>query len=441
MLCISAGGTSVAAAPLTPADFPYCADVSGQLTTNSLYQVHLPDEILEKSAAGNEDLRLFGPGGKEIPSVIIEEDRPAETVETYSLEIAEYSAGASAAVVTVKLPEKRRPISVIEIDTPDRDFKKQVKLEGSRDKKIWQALADDVIYDFSSQVDLRKTRIAFLKSDFRYYRLRLSDSRPAGAGHPSIRLTYEGLDFSVNSAQKKELRIRKAEGRTDMPKERDVVYDEKVFANPQASTDKDGNTVIILKTGLPLDRLAFDVSNPYYYRTVNLYASDTGKDDSYYLVARRAVYRFPLTSEQHETRNAIETRSPKRQFYKMVIENKNNPQLDIKSITAGWVQKNLYFIALSAAGPNSLCFGNPGLTPPDYDIAHFINGSTLPQHTYEKLSAAAVHENKDYEAPVPGGRRAGMEKVILKVVVVILVIGIGCWLYALMRKISPKKGA
>lgn len=430
---------AMAAPPSTLKDFQYCAEVAGPVRMDSLYQVHLTGAVLEKSGAGQEDVRLFSPSGKEVPFVLIENAPSAEAAETYPLEITGYSGGPSSAVITMRLPEKHRPISVISLDIPDIDFKKRAVLSGSGDGKAWQALAEDAIYDFSSQVDLRKTKVEFPATDFRYFRLRLIDAKPAGAGDTSIRLKYEGLDFSVNGGMNKELRIHEAQGGTAAPGEKTAVYDERAFAKPQATQDKDGNTVVLIKAGLPADRFSFQISNPYYYRLVSISASDTGKEDSYLPVARGAIYRFPLSAGQHEAKTALDVRMPKRGYCKIVIENRNSPPLEVKGVTVAWIRKDVYFIALGNEGRHSLCFGNPEAARPDYDLAHFVNSATLPRHPYERLNPGSIKENAEYEPPVPGGRRAKVETLVLKAVVVLLVIGIGFWLYALMRKAGEKR--
>ena len=434
--CVTA---AMAASPSILKDFQYCAEVAGPVRTDSLYQVHLTGAVLEKSGAGQEDVRLFSLSGREVPVVLIEGAPSAEAAETYPLEITGYSGDASSAVITMRLPEKHRPISGISLDIPDSDFRKRAVLSGSRDGKAWRVLAEDAIYDFSSQVDLRKTKLEFPASDFRYFQLELADAKPAGAGDTSIRLKYEGLDFSVNGGMKKELRIHEAQGGTTAPGEKTAVYDEQAFAAPQAIQDKDGNTVVIIKAGLPADRFSFQISNPYYYRTVSISASETGKEDSYVPVARGAIYRFPLSAEQHEAKTAIDVRMPKHGYCKIVIENKNSPPLDVKGVAIAWVRKDLYFIALGNEGRYSLCFGNPALARPDYDLAHFVNSATLSRHPYERLNPGSIRENAGYEPPVPGGRRAKVETLVLKAVVVLLVVGIGFWLYALMRKAGEKR--
>jgi len=426
------------AGTLAPADFTYCADLQGAVKAEALYQVHLSDEIIGKAGPGLEDLRLFDGAGKEIPLTVIGNVPPFEAVETYPLEITGYDNDGSSAVVTLKLPQKHRAISVLDLEILDTDFKKRVLLSGSSDGKTWQSLVEDSIYDFSSQVDVRKTRIEFPKTDARYFRIALSDFKSQAPSQPSIKLKYEGLDFSVNGAAKKELRIHSVQGRTQTPAEKKPVYDQKVFHDLAATTDKEGNTVITFVAGLPLDRFSLEVTNPYFYRTVNLYGSSTGKDETYQQLASQVIYRFPLTSEQHEEKDYLEQHLSKQAFYKFVVVNKNNPPLEIKSVTLSWVQQNLYFIALKDQEHHSLCFGNPRIKQPDYDIARFINRDTLSQHPYQRLELTSLRAGTG-PRPTLGERFAGYEKLILKIVVVLLVVGMGFWLYTLMKKTPEKK--
>jgi hypothetical protein len=427
------------AAALTPADFQYCAGVEGTLKAETLYQIHLSGEIISKAGAGLQDLRIFDSSQRETPLVMIENVPPHETIETYPLEITGYNSDASSATVTMKLPQKHRPISVMDLMIADRDFKKRVALFGSSDGKTWQPVTEDSIYDFSSQVNVRKTKIEFAKTDYRYFRLKLTDFKPQAGAGPSIKLKYEGLDFSVNGVlQKKDLRIQSVEGSTQTPSEKKPVYDLKTFDKLAPTLDKDGNTVIILQADLPIDRLTFDIANPYYYRTVTVYGSGTGKEDSYRYLTSQVIYRFPLSSDQHEEKAYLEQRVPKQAYYKVVIMNKNNPPLELKGLTFSWVQQNLYFIALKNNERYSLCFGNPRVKRPDYDIANFVNQNTLSQNVYARVELASLRASGG-PRPTLRDRFAGMEKLVLKIVVILLVIGMGLWLYALMKKAPEKK--
>jgi hypothetical protein len=438
LLAILLFGSAFAdAAPLSPADFSSCAEVQGAVRAGSLYQIRLTEETLANVRARFEDLRVFDGSNTEVPFVVIGNAPPHESIETYPLEITGYERDASTAVITMRLPEKHRPISIVDLETADRDFKKRVSLSGSSDGRTWQPLVEDSIYDFSSQVDVRKTRIEFPGTDARYFRLAIADLAPPVETLPSIRLKYDGLDFAVNGAQKKELRVRMVRGSTGTPAEKRPVYDQRTVQSTGQTQDKEGNTVIVVPAGLPLRRLTLDVTNPYYYRTIQLHGSDTGKDGSYQLITSQVIYRFPLSSERREERDVLEANVPKKAYYKVVVVNRSNPPLEIKGITLSWIQQNLYFIALKDGERYSLCFGNRSVRRPDYDITNFVNQNTLSQHTYAALRLAPLRAESGSRVTL-GDRFAGMEKLLLRTVVVLLVIGLGFWLYSLLKK-TPEK--
>ncbi len=426
------------AAPLAGADFKYCAEISGPLDKNILYQVHLPAEVLEQCAAGFADARILDPENREIPRVVLEEIFPAETPDVYPFEITGYHANPSSSTITMKLPDKHRAISVLDLEIPDRDFKKHVLLSGSSDNKTWRQVAEDDIYDFSSQVDLRKTKLQFTAADERFFKLTLIDSPALAGSRQAVSLKYQGLDFNVQAAGKKDIRIHAIEGRTAANSAQPAVYDERVLGGPSVAVDKDGNSIVLFRAGLPVDRFALDIANPYFYRAVMLYASETGKEDSYTLIARQQLYRFPLSARRQESRNTIEKRVSK-PFYKIVIQNRSNPPLEIRKVTLSWIRKDLYFMALSNSESYSLCFGNSALTPPDYDLQRFVTTVSVRQQQYRPGAMGQVRENAGFVPAPPGEKKAKMERKILSSVVVLLVIGMGFWLYSLMKKAGQKK--
>ncbi len=438
IVSLCTAGMPAAAAPLTSKDFQYCAEVAGQAKTGALYSVHLTGDVLEKCSTGCVDLRLFGPAGQEMPFVVIENVAPPEPQEKYPLEITDYAPSGTEAVITMKLPERRRPVTVLEIQTADRDFKKRAVLSTSRDNKTWRVAAEDAIYDFSSRVDLRKTRIEFKKTDDRYFRLKLTDDGGKEQGGTSIKLKYEGLDFSVEGMQKKEIRIQGVHALTALYRERVPVYDTRAFSNVLAKTDKDGNTVIILKTGLPVERFSFDIANPYYSRSVMVSVSGAEDEETYRFMARGTIYRFALDGRKEE-QVFIDARSSKQASYKIVIENRGNSPLDVKAVDLSWVRQDLYFLALNDNDRHTLCFGNDTLTRPEYDIARFITRGNLAQHSPASLTTSEIGVNAGYVPKAPKQKRARIEKLVLTVVVVVLVIGMGYWLFTLVRKIAREK--
>lgn len=431
--------STVALAPLkadalTGKDFRYYSELPGLLEPNRLYQVHLSADLLKRCRADCQDLRVLDSQGGEIPYVILDHTFPAKSINTYELTITDYTADSDSATLVLKVPEQHQAIESIELVTSDQDFKKHIMLYSSDDANEWKLLAKDAIYDFSSQVNLRKTVVKFEKVDRRYFRLQLIDDPPLEDSGPSMHLTYDGLDFSVDRAKGEKLQIHHVLGRTGSEEATPAVLDEAVMGDFKETLDDKGNTVVLLDAGLPFDRMEIDVANPsYYYRNVEVYFSDTGEKDSYRFLTHGTIYRFPLAGSDQE-KNQIGYSSSRHLSYKIVVVNGNNPPLDIRTIKLRWIRKNIHFIALNGPGAYSIYLGHDELSKPAYDLSKFIRQDNWTSQPYEAVNIRSVKENKDY---VPtGGKtdRAKIEKMVLLVVVAGVAAGLVYWLYFLLKR-------
>ena len=428
-----------ASAPLVPEQFRFSSTIEGPITSGGLYRLSLPAGILSKCAAGCGDLRVFDPDGREVPYVLLDERWKEGQGRSYPLKIVGYESGPSASVVVMEMPEEHGPVDRLEISTRNRDFKKSVTVEGSDDQKRWAALGQDAIYDFSSQVDLRKTEVRFLESSYRYYRLRLGNEHKAAGPEESLRLRFNGLDLSLNRPGQARMRIDSAEARTAPAKERKGVLDEALFPAISRTVDRDGNTVIIIEAGLPFDRIVLRTSTPFFYRTVRLYASDKGDDGSFYYLGGGPIFRFPLSGKKEE-REFIDCGAVSHRFYKIVIENRGNPAIDVSAIGLSWLRKNLFFIGSSDGEGYRLSVGNPAVKKTDYDLGHFVTKENWADRAFEERGLSMLRANGLYSPGLPADRREKIEKNLLTAVVLLLVAGIAYWLYALLRKAGAGGG-
>lgn len=424
-------------------NFLYSTAIKGPLQKGALYRVPLSEEILRNCAHGCADARIFDGDGKEIPYVLIESRGSSDGGETYPFEITDYVETHETETVSMRLPEKYRSINTIRISTQNRDFRKQVEVYGSRDLKTWSSVIKDSIWDFSSQIDLRKTEIIFPESDYRYYRLVLTNAKKNEMKDETIRLNYRGgtnyheFDFSVENDKKGKFHISRVDGITPQSKVKPV-YDEVVLTS--FSSQKDGDsTVMDIEAAVPFERVSLDIANSYYFRKVDIYFSENAKKGSYRFITTGRIYSFPL-SETIETRNLIECPDSSKGHYRFVIENRSNPSLDIKNVKFEWVRRNLYFIALSDSSHYTLWFGNSPLEKPEYDIVNFINQCNWHTHSARDLKLSQVTQNAKFSPGFNKNKKAAIEKTILTLIVILLVGVIGYWLYSLLKNVDYKKG-
>lgn len=428
---------------LMPQDFEYSLELNGAITKDNIYQIHLGNGVLEKCTPGCKDIRLFDSKDNEVPYVILDYNYISEKDKMHRLKITKYRYDENSAVITLSTlkkenKEKNIQINAIYLDIGDNDFNKKVKISGSNDGKKWVLVKRDTIYDFSSQVNLRKTEVEFESVSYPYYLITLTDEKMQKDSQQSIKLKYDQLEFSVDNMENKKLHINSVIGKFKTEKNKNIVYDKKIFTGSTATLDKNGDTVIEIEAGLPVKKIYFDISNAYYYRKVRVYCSDTGDTDSYKLLNKGVIYTFTLFNVT-DVKNYVCLSSPKYNFYKLVIENKNNPPLDIKSITFKWIQKNLYFVAINNDTQHFLCFGNKNTDKPEYDLSRFIHKNNWYKQDYTKLEGSDISGNKNFVSRLGKDKKAQIEKIILMTVVIFLVLGISFFLYSLMKKAQGTK--
>lgn len=422
---------------LAPEHFRHYGAIEGPLKKNILYRSHLAGEVLEKCNARCGDLRIIDTGGQEIPYVIIEHRANGKAPEAYDVEIIGLEELSSGTQVLMKVMRKHGPIARLALDIPEKDFSRTVLLEGSKDRKSWVAVGRKQVYDFSSQVELRKTTLDFPPSDFDYFRLAFENDRKAKATRERINLKYQGLDFIADGLEGKKLRISKVTGHGNPEKEAQPAYDTYQLTTFAVAQDKDRNTVISFSTGLPFTKVVFDVSNPYFYRQVSCYAGGTEKKTRQPLLSA-SVYRF-LLSDKVEAHTSLDCAAAGGGLYEIVIANGNNPPLDIRGVRLEWIRKELYFVALDDVPSYAVRFGNPAMEGPSYDLAKSVHQANWRNFAAHEVEIAGVQENLSFRAATPEDVKAEREKRILVMVLCALVIGMGFWLYVLFARSGKTK--
>lgn len=423
-----------------PEQFMYVAEMEKQVKKNTLYRVHISTEILQKCSPGYKDIRVFNENHQEVPFVLLKNMLPAREGQSFDFEIIGYEKGDKCSILTIKTPEDIPAVDSIDIRTPGRNFKKKIFVDGSEDGKSWELLAEDVIYDFSAQVDLSKTKLQLPGAGFAYYRLRLCDSEEPDAGQTSIKLSYEKLDFSVEKITAKKLRIETIVGQYGASRHDKTVYDEKIFDVLSIGWDDRGDTIINLDAGVPCATITFDIKNANFFRRINIYGKVYRKDSEKNFftqipITTQPVYRFSL-GDRAEEKTGFNCHAPNYRSFYFEIENKNSPPLDIKSISFRWVQVNLYFIGLKDNDRCTLYFGSSaGVPVPDYDISTFLRQDNIVDQKYEALKAVKIMKNPEYTPTDKADRKTIIEKNILTLVIILLVIIIGFWFYKLYKKI------
>lgn len=419
----------------TPAYFTQAADISGSLTPGKLYLVPLPAEVMRAARPDLGDLRLYDSKGKEVPFVTLRHEAPQEEGSIKHLQVKGYSPGIFEAVLTLKADKPVARAVEIALNVADQNFRKTAEVSVSSDGQTWKPVASEPIYDFSSQVDLRKTTLTLPVVDALWFRVKITDLKEPIQG---VAFGAGGLFFALKQTPKR-LKINHVTVRTEARGGVRPVVDAWRTTDLERKEIDGRKTVITIPTNLPADRMMIETKTPYFHRLILIEGSETREEKDFHKFASGTLFRFPL-SGKHEENVTIECLTQKKPIYRLIIDNGDNQPLDIVAVTLVWTRRNILFLAPADGSKVTLCFGNPHVTAPFYDLNHFVTQADW--HTQEDIQAtlnparANVDEPKSFPDP---DRKARLEKIVLLGLVVILIPAFGFWIFRLMPKTGTAK--
>jgi len=419
---------------LKPENFEYRATVPGPFTKAELYRVTLSPELLTRSSRQLTDIRLFDARGDEVPYAIVE-NRAVGSDSFCDLAITGPGEGGESSTLILEVPEYCRSLDGITVDTPARNFRKKVSLAASSTDPPgeWTPVAEDLIYDFSAQVDLRKTTIRFPATSARLLKLSIGDLAESAAAANAMELRYDGLDFRVSGTEAQPFRIDGVRAVSSAQRREEAVYDGKKIEHPKLERDKDRNTVIRLDVKLPLERVVFEIANPFFYRRVNAFSGDTADALKQDHAGGATLYALPMAG-RIDRQDTLKLNPMMRRHYRFVIVNGDNPPLDIRSLTLEWIQRELYFLAVSSEAAYTLYIGSDLGYSPSYDLDRMVyRGSDFTRKS-RLLTPGPVEQNPTYVPTPTLLEREKTERMILTGIIVVLLAGMGFWLFRLLRK-------
>ena len=122
--------------------------VDGAASHNLL---ELPDEVVSQSQLGLGDLRIYA-GEEEIPFALVSEQELAAPAKFEKAEVYNRGIDSQGNLVFEIRNEQGRWVSQLNFSSTDKNFIRQIKLEGSSDQHDWIILTpDSTIFDLSGE--------------------------------------------------------------------------------------------------------------------------------------------------------------------------------------------------------------------------------------------------------------------------------------------------
>jgi hypothetical protein len=335
--------------------------------TDGMYKILLPSAVRSFSREDLSDFRIYDGQNREVPYFIIQgNSRVAlDAFEQYpilSRQIVPRKSGTY--VIDTKSAHN---INGLSLTVSNTDVVKEYDLSGSNDLKAWYGISNNAMLDNLDGGDRTAVTkdLSFPMSAYRYLKITFDDSLSLPVN--VLQAGNRRREIRENNLQK----ITPESIEIEHLKEEKVTVVHVVFAYPQV-----------------LNRIAFDIKTPKYYRrTVSVYRDATRKVRRKNVSYNEFLCGFELSSQ---AKNQFDIPQIFVREIEIEIENRDNQPLDISAIHFG--QLPAFAIAELTAGEKyTVKSGDPKRHAPDYDIADFNhqNLCKLPQTT-----VVAIHHDK-----------------------------------------------
>ena len=292
---------------------------------------------------GLSDLRFYDKGGREVPYLLV--DPPTAAPEWRGSTLLAVARTDSTSGFEADLG-RAQPIDRVRVNGIPAPFLKRMRLEGSGDRARWTLLVDEgTLFDLPDE-RLRQTELELVPGEYRYLRVTWDDRRSGRVPAPS----------SV------EARLRSVGGaaptlRADIPFERRA-------SEPRVSRYR----LRLPGARLPIAALELTVRGGNVLRDARVSEPRLERDLVEPAPLGSATLRRAQRGDLAASSLVIPITSPTEAALDLVIDDGDNPPLDLTGVTA--VFATLPYIYFESPSTDALTarYGGERIAPPRYDL-------------------------------------------------------------------------
>ena len=350
-----------------------------EVSAPGLVKVALPPATLDALRPSLEDLRLADSSGNEVPFLI---QRPApEPAPVRAARSFKPVLRGAATVLEIETGTDV-PINAVTLETPEREFIKAVRIEGSQDGQRFSVIADGIpIFRQSTASELT---VHFPSGTWPWLRLTLDDQRSPPAAVTGARL--HAADALAAPAEPVAVAVKSRE-------------------------ELDTDTRLVLDLGaanLTLAWIEIETTEALFQREIEARVPElVGEEIREAEVARGFIYALDAGNftQVRKTTLPLDGQVRSRELI-LVIRNLDSPPLAISAVRASRRPVFLLFQARQA-DPHVLYAGNSQCPAPRYDLSGLA--SQLKNARSATLAPGLVAPNPEYRPPetLPGLRETG----------------------------------
>ncbi len=323
----------------------------GAITKDFLYKIPLDPGYKQYMSTDLHDMRIYDSKQKEVPYVVLSEPLLKAKSDFVAYEIVSQNHFSTYSEIIIRNPNKDK-ISNIAFNINNSDAYKYCSIEGSNDKKQWYSVSElqELSLAYNELYTNQYKCIYFPMNDYEYFRLSVDDWN----SHP-LKINSAGcFKNSVIAGKLNEVSFTKTI--SEQPKTKTTLV-RLAFPNNQT-----------------INRIDFKIKSPRLYsRHAVIFANRSQTTKNHTENYRDVVYEFELRSDNVLFFD-VPALNDKELFIE--IENKDNPPLEIESISCK--QLASYLVCdFTANEAYTLKCGNKDLKLPEYDLVNFV--AQIPQ--------------------------------------------------------------
>ncbi|MCU0607743.1 MAG: DUF3999 family protein [Candidatus Edwardsbacteria bacterium] len=415
-----------------PGDFRYRkVPVPGDSVRSDVGVINFDSDLYRSTRDDLSDIRLAGPGRREIPYLI----RMATRTDTatvrlsIALETIEFTEGPDNSITIILLREETDSIpDELDIGTPNKDFEKSVSVYGSNDRASWRALAvDRPIFDYSRYIDVRNTSIALQKRAFSYYKVVVGKA-VAVRRSPFSQIVTEigtrpGVRYESFLQNTEPFRIERAaffEFRSTVRASNPlpVAYSLPVIA-AVSDTARKTTTVYCRSDREPINEIRLSTASRFFRRQVVVEGTnDTSRSATWIPMTTSIVQRLAMGTYRRESLSIPLDDWRRYLRYRLIISHQDNPPIEVTGISAlGGVHQLFFFCDQGES--LTVYYGGEDIDPPRYDVAALLADIPRVEGAQWRLGAQVPAGGRS-----PGGRRRWINPKAVLIASLIVMVGV-----------------
>ncbi len=394
--------------------FRHVAEVQGVQGAGD-HRLVIPAELYDKSLSTPPfaDLRLTDAQGRLVPYVIQSVPPPQVSgwTEAEMFDSGELPGGGSRALFEV--PEGLEHCEIRLKLKRQGPYLRRTKIETGASQDDLQTVASGAIVYYLNDDRASRSNLRYPRSIARYLRVTLQ-------ADPDARSTkILGASLGCHPPQSQTPRDSRA---------LTIIKQETLQKSTSITLD-------VGQSGLPIDRLELTVAEPgELVRRVEVQSSAYEK--VWPGVGSGVLYRVAGAAPSEDL--SLSVRPAKKRWFKLEVENRDNPPLKITGVQGSWPRVELLF-RTSEAGPVRLYIGQKLVSEPSFDLKEILARRT-DRPNFAPATVSAAVENPAFGKPDVGRKLPVTERYRTQIgmVLAVLLLGLGIWAIRLVKSGQPE---